>query len=268
MREIYKRSLSGLLYVGTVCGSILLSRHAFLLLMLVFGFLCLIELQRLLKLKSLFSFVLLFGLFYFFAYTNPDEIYILLFLFASLVVKLILLRDLLVVRRIKLFESKKYLLAIFYLIASVCFMALMANFLGEYSPELILGIFLLIWINDSFAYLIGKNFGKNKLFRRISPNKTWEGFFGGVLFSCVGAYLIYIFTETFTASMWIWIALITSIFGTFGDLIQSKLKRQADVKDSGTLLPGHGGLFDRLDSILFASTFIYGFLMIYEVYVP
>jgi phosphatidate cytidylyltransferase len=254
--------------VVAMVGAILLSRYAFLALMLVFGFMCLIELQRLLKLKSYFSYLLLIGLFYFFGYRETNEYLILILLYASLLVKLILIRDLLVIRKIRLFESKKYALAIFYLIASVCFMGLISNYDGKYSPELLLGIFALIWINDTFAYLIGKNFGRHKLFQRISPNKTWEGFIGGVVFSCIGGYLIYIFTETLTVDLWIWTALITSVFGTFGDLIQSKLKRQADVKDSGTLLPGHGGLFDRLDSILFASTFIYGFLMIYEAYVP
>lgn len=267
MREIYKRTLSGLLYVGAMVGAILFSRYAFLGLMLVFGFFCLIELQRLLKLKSYFSYFLLFALFYFFGYRETNDYVILVLLYASLLVKLILIRDLIVVRKIPLFESKKYALAIFYLITSVCFMGLISNYDDHYSPALLLGIFALIWINDTFAYLIGKNFGKHKLFKRISPNKTWEGFFGGILFSCIGAYLIYIFTETLTADLWVWIAVITSVSGTFGDLIQSKLKRQAEVKDSGTLLPGHGGLFDRLDSILFASTFIYGFLMIYEPYV-
>lgn len=257
-----------MLYVAAMTGAILLSRDAFLVLMFVFGFVCLIELQRLLKLKSYFSYILFIGLFYFSGYQDTDEYFILAFLYASLLVKLMLMRDLLVVRKIPLFESKKYALAIFYLIASVCFMALISNYGGKYSPALLLGIFLLIWINDTFAYLIGKNFGKHKLFQRISPNKTWEGFSGGVVFTCIGGYLIYIFTDTLFAEVWIWLGLITSVFGTFGDLIQSKLKRQADVKDSGSLMPGHGGIFDRLDSILFASTFIYGFLMIYDPYVP
>src|SRR5699024_7129364 len=130
------------------------------------------------------------------------------------------------------------------------------------NPMILVGVFLLIWSNDSFAYLIGKTFGKRKLIERISPNKTIAGFLGGLLLSLGVAFGIYKIIRVFPLEIWLGISLIASIFGTFGDLIQSKLKRQAGVKDSGHLMPGHGGLFDRLDSTLFAATFIYSFLAI------
>ncbi len=101
-----------------------------------------------------------------------------------------------------------------------------------------------------------------KLFERISPKKTVEGFLGGLVFSAVAAYLVYFFTGLLNLHTWIGLAVILSIFGTLGDLIQSKFKRQAGVKDSGRLMPGHGGLFDRLDSIIFASPFVYAYLQL------
>ena len=120
----------------------------------------------------------------------------------------------------------------------------------------------MIWINDSFAYLIGKNFGKQKLFESVSPKKTVEGFLGGLFFSTIGGYAIFEITQNILFSKWLILSVIVSVFGTIGDLIESKYKRQAEVKDSGTLIPGHGGLLDRLDSALFVAPFIYLFLRI------
>jgi phosphatidate cytidylyltransferase len=124
------------------------------------------------------------------------------------------------------------------------------------------GMFVLIWINDSFAYLIGSNFGRQKLFESVSPKKTVEGFLGGVFFSAIGSYFIFKYTNNLEFSNWLIISVIISVFGTIGDLIESKYKRQANVKDSGNLMPGHGGLLDRLDSAIFVAPFIYLFLKV------
>ena len=109
--------------------------------------------------------------------------------------------------------------------------------------------------------------GKHKLLERISPKKTIEGFVGGLVFACIASVFIYQYTDLLSVGLWLTVAVTTSVFGTLGDLIQSQLKRQAGVKDSGQLMPGHGGIYDRLDSIIFASPFIYLFLIILE-YVP
>src|SRR5690606_24922026 len=119
------------------------------------------------------------------------------------------------------------------------------------------------WINDTGAYLIGKNFGKQKLFPRISPKKTVEGFMGGLFFSCVASYFIATLTGSLNFTNWLAFSIIASVCGTLGDLIESKFKRQAGVKDSGVIMPGHGGLLDRLDSIIFAAPFFYLFLKLF-----
>ena len=124
----------------------------------------------------------------------------------------------------------------------------------------LLGSFILVWVNDSFAYLIGSQIGKQKLFPRVSPKKTVEGFLGGLFFACISSYFIATFTDTLDFTNWLILSIIVSVFGTLGDLIESKYKRQANVKDSGVIMPGHGGLLDRLDSIIFAAPFIYLFL--------
>jgi len=131
----------------------------------------------------------------------------------------------------------------------------------------ILSVFILIWVNDTFAYLIGKSFGKHKLLERISPKKTIEGFLGGAAFTLVTSYLLtYLYTEnnttTINSTFWIVQALIIIIFATLGDLVESKFKRSANVKDSGNIMPGHGGILDRLDSVIFVAPFVFLFYQI------
>mgnify|MGYP003387074849 FL=1 len=116
---------------------------------------------------------------------------------------------------------------------------------------------ILIWINDSFAYLVGKNFGRRKLFESVSPKKTIEGFLGGLSFSIGTGYLISHYVQDYSTQNWIIIAMIVSVIGTIGDLVESKFKRQANIKDSGNIMPGHGGILDRLDSLLFVAPFVY-----------
>ena len=125
-----------------------------------------------------------------------------------------------------------------------------AVYICDISPILLLGIFILIWSSDIFAYFGGRAFGKHKLLPSVSPKKTWEGFFCGLIAAALAAWgLSYLFTET-TTGRWIVTALLVVIFGTSGDLLESVFKRSAGVKDSGALLPGHGGLWDRFDSFL------------------
>ena len=132
----------------------------------------------------------------------------------------------------------------------------------SYHFRLIIGTFILIWTNDTFAYIVGKSIGKHKLFEKISPKKTFEGFFGGLIFSVLIAVIVakYYFDNGFI--YWIITAIIISVFGTIGDLVESKFKRVANVKDSGNIMPGHGGLLDRLDSIIFVSPFLFLFYKI------
>jgi phosphatidate cytidylyltransferase len=150
------------------------------------------------------------------------------------------------------------------MIAGFVFLTLIPFTEGVFTPKIIVGIFVLTWSNDTFAYIIGKSFGKRKLFERISPKKTVEGFLGGTVGAICASFVIFKVTDTYTLFIWLGLAIIVSVFGTFGDLIESKFKRQANVKDSGSIMPGHGGAYDRLDSIIYASPFVYAFLQIID----
>lgn len=159
-------------------------------------------------------------------------------------------------------RNSKYVYLIGYLILPIIIFTKIPFIANEYHPKVIISILAMIWTNDTFAYLVGRSIGKNKLFERVSPKKTIEGFGGGVVFSIITGVLMAQFYLNESIAQWIIIALLVSIFGTLGDLIESKFKRNAGVKDSGNIMPGHGGFLDRLDSIIFAAPFVYLFYQI------
>lgn len=130
---------------------------------------------------------------------------------------------------------------------------------NDYHYAFLLALFVFIWVNDSFAYLTGSLFGKHRMFERISPKKSWEGFVGGALFTIAASILFANFFTQLPVWGWIGFAVIMIIFGTLGDLVESLFKRTLNVKDSGSLLPGHGGILDRIDSVIFSipALFIY-----------
>lgn len=123
---------------------------------------------------------------------------------------------------------------------------------GNYSPVLPLSIFIFTWVNDTGAYCTGMLFGKHRLFERISPKKSWEGSIGGAVFSMIAAVVLAHFFPFMSVGEWIGMGLTIVIFGTWGDLTESLLKRTLHIKDSGNILPGHGGILDRFDSTLMA----------------
>ncbi len=130
-----------------------------------------------------------------------------------------------------------------------------------FNSNILIGVFLMVWIYDSMAYLAGSNFGKHKISKRISPNKSWEGCIGGAVGAVLMAVLnSYLFPQPSLLD-WLVISVLVIIFGTLGDLFESKIKRRLKVKDSGTLLPGHGGLLDRFDSLLFVVPVVYVWLI-------
>ncbi|MDO9136731.1 MAG: phosphatidate cytidylyltransferase, partial [Lutibacter sp.] len=158
----------------------------------------------------------------------------------------------------KIFLTIIYIVVPFTLIVQIPF--LNASF--NYVNTTILGVFILIWTSDTFAFLVGKNFGKHKLLKRISPNKTIEGFIGGMVFTFLASLVLANQFTSLTQKQWLVIAGIVSIFGVLGDLIESMFKRQAGVKDSSNFIPGHGGFLDRFDSVIFAAPFIFIYLQL------
>ena len=265
MNESLKRLLSGVVYVALLLIATSYSYTSFYVLFGIFMLIAVYEFCLLVKLNIIIPF--LFGIFTFCLATQfkTTQINDLLLLTATLFVSIKCLHLLFISKKEKIDTLSKYI----YTIGYVIFPFIIITKIHAYSPKIVISIFILIWTNDTFAYIVGKSIGKHKLLEKISPKKTIEGFIGGMLFSIIAGILIskfyiqpkpnYLYTSIV---IWTISAIIISIFSTLGDLVESKFKRIATVKDSGNIMPGHGGILDRLDSIIFVAPFVYLFYQI------
>jgi phosphatidate cytidylyltransferase len=275
MNETIKRSISGLVYIVLLLFSIL-RPESFFILFGVFLLIATIEFCNLLNIQKTIPFAVAFTtyvLFYEISIATDGYLHVLRFnktfdlivLFSTLFVSIKCIHFLFDNKIVKIDSFSKYTYLIGYIILPFTIMTKIPFGKDGYNPKILISIFILIWTNDSFAYIVGKSIGKTKLFARISPKKTIEGFVGGVLFSVIASYLVskyYIEIAEGKTFIWIIIALIVGVFGTIGDLIESKFKRIAGVKDSGKIMPGHGGVLDRLDSVIFVAPIIFLFYQI------
>lgn len=262
MRELLVRALSGLVYTSVIIGSMLYSKESFYIVFYLLMILCLFEFKNLIKLSYKWTFLVATLIYFRFSNLSMlDFKYFHFFLIVSIFVPFIyqVLNS-----KVNLTSSKlgHYLLALTYISIPFTLLVQIPFINNSYHPNVIIGFFILIWINDSFAYFVGSTLGRTKLYEKISPNKTVEGAFGGLVAAIIAAYFISIYFTSLSYLNWTIIALITVIFGVLGDLMESKFKREAGVKDSGNLIPGHGGFLDRLDSVIFAAPFVYVYLHI------
>ncbi|MDA9312496.1 phosphatidate cytidylyltransferase [Vicingaceae bacterium] len=140
------------------------------------------------------------------------------------------------------------------------------QFGDTYNYEVLIGYFFILWANDTGAYLVGRKFGRRKLFERISPKKTWEGSLGGVFFGLLLGYVNSQLFEGLDTITWMILAVIVVVFGSLGDLVESLFKRSLGIKDSGKILPGHGGVLDRFDGIFISAPMVYTFLKILSIW--
>lgn len=148
--------------------------------------------------------------------------------------------------------SQIYIALSFALLNVLAYHSSATESVSQYNPILPLSIFIFNWVNDTGAYCTGMLFGKHRLFERISPKKSWEGSIGGAVFSIIAAIVLAHFFTFLSTGVWIGLGLTVVVFGTWGDLTESLMKRTLGIKDSGNILPGHGGMLDRFDSTLMA----------------
>jgi phosphatidate cytidylyltransferase len=149
-----------------------------------------------------------------------------------------------------------------YVIFPLALINVLGHVQGEYDWHLVLGYFLLLWSNDSGAYAVGRMLGKTKLFERVSPNKTWEGLIGGVLFTVFIAWVLSRYFYSVELKDWMAMAIIIGVFANLGDLFESHIKRMFGVKDSGNIIPGHGGVLDRFDGLLLSLPIVIAYFKI------
>jgi phosphatidate cytidylyltransferase len=291
MNETLKRAISGVIYIIVLLSSILYSTESFFILFGIFMIIAVYEFCNLIQVHKAFPIII--GTFFYTTVTllcnyneittktlnsflqsnlnlsiNSKQLSIILLVITIVVsIKCILFLFYDSIQKISV--SSKYLYLIGYSLLPFVFITQIPFGEKGYNPKIIISIFILIWTNDTFAFIVGKSIGKRKLFEKVSPKKTIEGFVGGVLFAVFASYLIskyYFAPKDYylkkSILIWMTIALIVGIFGTIGDLIESKFKRIAGVKDSGIIMPGHGGILDRLDSIIFVAPIVFLFYQI------
>jgi phosphatidate cytidylyltransferase len=271
VKNFVTRSITGLLYGALVIGCILGGKISFAILALFFTVIGLHEFFTIHKNNGLqpmyflgiISGIALFLFFFFFALgvLNPGYFRLFIILFFILLV-------------IEMYRNNSNPFGnIALTLMGVAYISLPLSLLtflvipkldGLYTPYILITVFILIWAFDTGAYLTGIAFGKHKFFPRLSPKKSWEGLIGGAIVTVLAALIISHFYHIIDTRGMIFAALLTALGATFGDLAESMLKRSVDIKDSGKLLPGHGGLLDRIDSLLFVGPIIYVFISFYS----
>jgi len=260
LKNLLIRSLSGLVYLAALLGGMLYNQYSFMFVFTLIAAICAMEFTTMLK-KLYPDFNIYFvnfsipalSVFSFFCFSGFIPMY---FISAILfMVPLVFLRQLYNPSPNPFIQIGLQLMGWLYLAIPFTFVYFMVfnPFTGyRYDATLIIGFFIMLWTNDTFAYLFGRFFGRNKLFKSVSPKKTWEGYIGGTLATFTSAFFIANHSNMMHMVHWLVIAGIVSTFGAWGDLVESLFKRAAGVKDSGSIMPGHGGLLDRFDSVIFS----------------
>lgn len=263
------RSLSGIVYIGIIIGCIFWGPIPFSILVAIFGVLAIIEFEKVCEGISVNSLPI----------TILDATGIIFLSFSWLWYPLLGWIVVYLCRMIlELYlKSEKPIRCLAISLMSQLYIGIplaCMTFMGKYvGLHLILAVFLMIWINDTGAFVVGSLFGKKRLFERISPKKSWEGFFGGLGFNLIAGWLFAIgggfFWEVkWNVITWLIFAAVITAFSTWGDLVESLMKRSLNIKDSGHIMPGHGGILDRIDSLLLVMPAVFIFLIIYNTLFP
>jgi phosphatidate cytidylyltransferase len=276
MKEFYTRSITAIAYATVILLPLFYSEYLFY----TIGFVCsLILVFEFIKLisnynhkffsrdtgKSNFILYMTFPLYISLFILSKNQIFEIAFLIIIVLTNVVLGFSLIKNKLFSYSILKNRFIGHFYLVGSLVIFFSLPNIFGEYNPYIVFSFLSLIWISDSAAYVFGVTFGKRPLFKTVSPKKSIEGFIGGLSFAIMLSIIFSFYLSlNITLLQWIILGLLTGCTGTLGDLVQSQFKREAGVKDSGNLLPGHGGLYDRMDSIIFAAPIIYLTLTIFN----
>ena len=266
-KDLITRGISGIIFLVILIGSMMSDKIVFSLLFLVFTFIGLKEFIAMLSARKQnvdSSYIYLFGICTYlfinaFSYFSPDH-HILEYILPILIIYPIYGLLNLFFKKVNDPGIHAPILTGALLIAAPFGLL---NFLFIENLEGIqpvLAFFILLWSNDTFAYLTGKFLGKHKLMENVSPQKTWEGFVGGIAFAVLAGFLLKEQVSILSGNKWIFISIIVGVFGTMGDLYESRIKRWAGVKDSGQIMPGHGGVLDRFDGVMFSIPIVLGIL--------
>jgi len=269
LKEFFTRTLTGVALAVLILGAILWSPWAFFSLMAVLTLIGLFEFNKLFQSSGYGKGTLTYYFIGIFIYTiialsgmSVIDVAYVFFIFLGFFI--LVAQELFMGSNYSWRHASGFVMGIIYV--AIPFGMMNAFFLLKGTevafPWVMLALFTLVWVNDIFAYLIGSMMGKHKLSVKLSPKKTWEGSIGGIIFTLTGAWLFRVIAPELSLVQWLGFGLIVSVTANFGDLAESMLKRNAGVKDSGKLFPGHGGVLDRFDAVLFATPFVFLFLFL------
>jgi phosphatidate cytidylyltransferase len=266
-KNFIQRTISGAIFVAIIIASILLSPYAFAVVFVIITALAMHEFYKLTHkpgetdvnfMAGVTGGVLLFICSFLYAYNLVSfpvyPVY-------GLYVLLVLIAELFRKKKNPVNNWAYFLLGQVYIALPFSLLNFIL-FISGFQPILLMAVFITLWVNDTGAYVTGMLFGKHKMFERISPKKTWEGFIGGAFFALLSGYVFSRFIPDISLIQWLIFSELVVIFGTLGDLSESLIKRTEQVKDSGNVIPGHGGILDRFDSMLMAAPVIFIYLKI------
>lgn len=268
MSDILKRSLTGAIFVVVMISAFVYSSYSAVVLLFILTLIGLKEFYQLFEHKKKYFpqkiMGIIGGAYIFLVFVGVHIERIDYFAYVSLVPLFlsVLIAELYRRKEEPITNLSLTLFAWLYIPILFFSMLLIRDYFPTHQWKYVVGMFVAVWSNDSFAYLTGRWLGKNKLFERISPKKTWEGTFGGILFATLFSVL-YALILDLDLLFWGVAGVLIAIASIFGDLFESLLKRSAGVKDSGALMPGHGGVLDRFDAALFAAPVFFVWMMLY-----
>ncbi len=267
MKNITIRAISGAVYIGLIIGSLLYNKSAFAAVIFLFNTISLVEYQNLNSNKHKDFSPLVSGTFLFLiAHLYVEEIMPFKGTVLILLIPLILLvRDLFSNPDKQKPSTSHVLFSLFYITVPLLTLDYLNFSAANQYSRMVVAIFILVWSNDTFAFLSGKVLGKHKIFERISPKKTWEGTIGGIFTTIAIAWLLFRWVGFYSLPAWLILAFLVSVSAIIGDFIESMLKRNAGVKDSGKIMPGHGGILDRIDSLLFVFPVVLIYIQIISI---
>jgi len=265
------RAITAFFFVAVMLASLLLGAYAFTVFFLLLSLLSTEEFYKLvradgLKPQSLWGWILVISIYVplglYFLHDAPSEVLLICVPFFVLIIIAELYRDLK-----NPFHNIAYtIFGVIFAALPFCFFYALGFMDGDYSWHLPLAFLIMLWASDTGAYLFGITLGKNRLFERHSPKKSWEGFAGGLLCSLLSGFILSIYFTELPLFHWLIVSVIIVSSGTLGDLSESMLKRSLSTKDSGSFLPGHGGLLDRFDGLLLAAPLVFVYLTFVKIF--
>lgn len=265
------RAITGFFFVAVVLVLVLISSNTFTLFFIIITALCSLEFYKLVRtddvkpqfitgLLLLFSIILPLTSYSLYGTSLNNLLFCVPFVILVIVVELYRKHN-------NPFHNIVYtIFGIIYTAIPFCFFYVMAYRDGQYSSHYPLAFLIMLWSSDTGAYLFGISLGKHRLFERHSPQKSWEGFIGGIICSMLAGYILSIYFTELAFFQWLVISIIISVAGTLGDLSESMLKRSLSTKDSGSFLPGHGGFLDRFDGLLLAAPLVFVYLHLISIF--